>query len=59
KYNDFIKFNNSTVWKKPLLKQPVTWIGVAAVGIGTALIITKPWASKEVTGNINISWGGN
>lgn len=59
KYNDFIKFNNSTVWKKPLLKQPVTWIGVAVVGIGTALIITKPWASKEVTGTININWGGN
>lgn len=59
KYNDFIKFNNSTVWQKPLLKQPVTWIGVAAVGIGTALIITKPWASKEVTGTININWGGN
>lgn len=59
KYNDFIKFNNSTVWKKPLLKQPVTWIGVALVGIGTALIITKPWESKEVTGTININWGGN
>jgi len=57
--NDLIKFNNSTVWKKPLLKQPVTWVGVAVVGIGTALIITKPWASKEVTGTVNINWGGN
>ena len=59
KFNDFIKFNNSTVWKKPFLKQPVVWIGAAIVGIGTALIITKPRASKEVTGTVNINWGGN
>lgn len=58
-FNDFIKFNNSTVWKKPILKQPVTWVGIAVVGIGTALIITKPWAPKEVSGTVNINWGGN
>jgi hypothetical protein len=57
-YNDFIKYNNITVWKKPFLKQPVTWIGAAAVAVGTVLIITKPW-DKKVSGSINISWGGN
>ena len=55
KYNDIIKYNNSTVWKKPLLKKPVTWIGTAAVAIGTTLIITKPWDKKvNVTVNINM-----
>lgn len=59
KYNNFIKYNNSTVWKKPFLKRPTTWIGAAAVGIGTALIIIKPWATNEVTGTINVNWGSN
>ncbi len=61
KYNDFTKFNNSTVWKKSFWKRPVTWIGAAAVGIGTTLIIVQPWNSgnKQVTGTININWGGN
>ncbi len=58
KYNDFTKFNNVTVWKKPFWKRPVTWIGVAAVGIGTTIAIIHPW-NKEVTGTININWGGN
>jgi hypothetical protein len=57
-YNDFIRYNNKTVWKKPFLKQPVTWIGAATVAVGTVLIITKPW-DKKVSGTINISWGGN
>jgi hypothetical protein len=57
-YNDFIKFNNQKVWKKPILKQPLTWIGVAAVAVGTTLIITKPW-DKKASGTININWGSN
>jgi len=57
-YNDFIKFNNQKVWKKPFLKQPVTWIGLAAVAVGTTLIITKPW-DKKASGTININWGSN
>jgi len=57
-YNDFIKYNNLTVWKKPILKQPITWIGAAAVVVGTVLIITNNKDNK-VNGTINISWGGN
>lgn len=57
-YNDLIKYNNNTVWKKPFLKQPVTWIGAAVVGIGTVLIITKPW-DKKVNVTVKINMGGN
>ncbi len=55
-YNDLIKFNNKTVWKKPFLKQPVTWIAAAVVAAGTTLIITKPW-DKQVSGTVRINWG--
>lgn len=58
-YKDFIKINNSTIWKPPLLKRPVFWIGTAAVGIGTALLIAKPWESNHVSGNLNVNWGSN
>lgn len=57
-YNDFIKYNNKTVWKNPFLKQPVAWIGAAAVVVGTALIVINS-RDKKVSGTINISWGGN
>jgi hypothetical protein len=56
-YDDFIRLNNSKIWKPPLLKRPVFWIGVAAVGIGTALLINP--RENQVTGNINIHWSPN
>ncbi|GEM_PF-6846236 len=60
-FNEFIKYNNATVWKKPFWKNPLTWVGIAAAGVGTSLLIIQPWKKEEqtVSGNININWGGN
>lgn len=58
KYQEMIKYNNNTVWKRSFFKNPATWIGVAAVGIGTAVLIAKPWNNgNEVTGTVNVNWG--
>ena len=61
KYNDLIKFNNSTVWKKPFFKRPAVWAGAAAIGVSAALMIIKPWDSgnDQVTGTVNVTWGSN
>ncbi len=58
-YQDFIKLNNSKIWKPPLLKRPLFWIGATVVGTGIALLIANPGESNQVTGNLNINWGPN
>lgn len=54
-YKEFIKINNAKIWKPSLLKRPGFWGGVAAVGVGSALLLIKP----KVTGNVNVNWNDN
>lgn len=58
-YNDFIKFNNTTIWKKPFFKQPAVWIGAATIVTGATILIINGSKQKNVTGTINVNWGGN